>query len=240
MRTTSILTASILLCGCASRATSGPAAPEAGWHTRVMPYLWVPSIYGEGSDPEDPEDPADVDDASVLDYLDGVFMIAAETGPADGPLRIGVDSAWVAFEDTRRASTLGVDGTVVELQMLARIPASVDIDVYAGGRYVDLELEAESAIASPAIGRDWWDPFVGLRLASPPGETLRGWISADIGGFGVGSDLSFELQAEVAWAFHDHLALTAGWRLLDVDYADEGFRLDVQLRGYYLGLELTF
>jgi hypothetical protein len=234
------LIVAFVLCGCAAGVPPESDPAEGGWHTQVMPYLWVPSVYGEGSDPDEPEDAEDVDGASVLDYLDGVFMISAETGPAEGPLRVGIDSAWVAFEDARTASTLGFDAAIGELRVLGRIPAAVVLDAYVGGRYVDTELRVSAGNVSPSTGADWWDPFVGLRIASPPGEELRGWVSADIGGFGLGSDLSFELQAEGAWAFHDNLALTLGWRLLDVDYDQEGFRLDVQLRGFYLGLEVSF
>ncbi len=170
----------------------------------------------------------------------GVFMFSAETGPAEGPLRVGVDSAWVSFEDQQSNSTFGFDAAVTELSVYGRIPCPLVLEAYAGARRIAADVSGSTSRVASSVGEAWCDPYVGLRIGSGNGKPLSGWVAADIGGFDVGSKLAFEVQAEGAWAFHDNMALVGGWRLLDVDYDRDDFRLDVQLRGFYLGVAVTF
>jgi hypothetical protein len=63
---------------------------------------------------------------------------------------------------------------------------------------------------------------------------------ADVGGFGVGSDTSWEAIATLNYRLRDWLWLRAGYRHLEVDYEDGGFVHDVQMSGPMMGAGLQF
>ena len=66
--------------------------------------------------------------------------------------------------------------------------------------------------------------------------SLRG----DIGGFGVGSQLTWDVTASVGYRMSDTATLLFGYRHLDVDYQDGRFKIDGQFSGPYLGLSFRF
>jgi len=83
------------------------------------------------------------------------------------------------------------------------------------------------------------DPIVGARSRLPLSRRLKLMLRADFGGFGVGSERSYNLGAVLAWSLGERAQLVAGYRHLDVDY-DDGFRYDVATSGPVLGLVLGF
>ena len=66
--------------------------------------------------------------------------------------------------------------------------------------------------------------------------SLRG----DIGGFGVGSDLSWNAVGAASWAFAENWSAVLAYRLLDVDYDHNAFKYNVRTDGPALGLMYTF
>jgi hypothetical protein len=116
----------------------------------------------------------------------------------------------------------------------------VVLEAYAGGRVTDLRLElnARHRLDDRDKRETCVDPVIGVQ-----GETLltKHWErfgGGDIGGFGVGSDLTRQWFAGAGYRF-DLLAretfLRAGWRMLAIDY-DDGFKWDVTYSGPMLGL----
>ena len=65
------------------------------------------------------------------------------------------------------------------------------------------------------------DPIIITRLSA---EIKQKWLfqfRGDIGGFGIGSDLTWQLQAYAGYRFGKVFQLTGGYRYLSVDY-DKG------------------
>jgi hypothetical protein len=139
------------------------------------------------------------------------------------------------------------------------------LDLLGGARYWDQELELSLAVngfvdlgklgltraGSRAIARsgtlEWVDPFVGFRLRHQfaPGNELQ--FLGDIGGFGVGSDLTWQLFAGYGFDFSvckTTLYGVVGYRALAVDYSQDngGFKnnLDLILHGPVAGLSFRW
>lgn len=135
------------------------------------------------------------------------------------------------------------------------------LDALAGVRYfhtsVDLSYEITGAVNLPPFGLtqegsfavarsgdiDWVDPIIGLRLRHdfPGGDRLQ--LRGDIGGFGVGSEFSWQLMAAYAHDFtwgDSVLSLALGYRVLDVDYSTGSglnqFDFNTTIHGPLLGL----
>ena len=61
-----------------------------------------------------------------------------------------------------------------------------------------------------------------------------------IGGFGAGSELTWDALGVIGYQFNDSISAVAGYRHLDVDYHDDGFVFDVELSGPVIGMTITF
>jgi hypothetical protein len=116
---------------------------------------------------------------------------------------------------------------------------------------VDLAKLGLSRSGSLAVARsgdiEWVDPFIGFRLRHQfaPGHELQ--FLGDIGGFGVGSDLTWQLFGGYSFDFtvwQTTLFGVVGYRALAVDYSqdDRGFKnnMDLILHGPVAGLSFRW
>lgn len=119
------------------------------------------------------------------------------------------------------------------------------LEGYVGARawWVDLEVDAVgTALPGARIdnSKSWVDPIVGLRGDLAFGGRWFAVLEADVGGFGVGSDLTWHVMAALGFKFNDHVAVELGWKHLDVDYEDGDYVFDVALSGPFLAFTFTF
>lgn len=98
---------------------------------------------------------------------------------------------------------------------------------------------AQAAADDTTASRDWIDPFVGLRARYAFAEAWSLIGYGDIGGFGVGSELTWQLFGGLAWQCSPGLALEFGYRHLDIDYDHDNFLLDTYMSGGALGVRIT-
>jgi hypothetical protein len=122
------------------------------------------------------------------------------------------------------------------------------IEPYAGVRYTSLGLDIDigSAISAHQT-RDWVDPIVGTRVIIDLSPRWQLLMSGDVGGFGVGSDFSWNLVGVVGYRF-DLFGLDssflAGYRALSQDFDDSSganrFEWDVTVHGPIMGLTMRF
>ncbi len=82
-------------------------------------------------------------------------------------------------------------------------------------------------------GRNW-----GVRIRYAITDRWRVSAVADIGG--GDASLDWSLFANVGYDFNDHVGMTVGYRILGVDYANQGFEYDVRQSGLLLGLKLMY
>ena len=91
----------------------------------------------------------------------------------------------------------------------------------------------------------WWvDPIVGLRLHSNSPRRVNAAVYGEIGGFGLGSDLAWQIFPVVDVRVSDRLSLDLGYRWLSMDYTtDEGpdqFTWDTLTQGPVVGFKFQF
>jgi hypothetical protein len=89
-------------------------------------------------------------------------------------------------------------------------------------------------------GKDWADPIVGLRGQWNLNEKWYLAGKGDIGGFGVNSDFTWELQGTVGYNFTPCFSTEIGYRYFDTDYDNDGFTYDVTQAGILLNFNFTF
>jgi hypothetical protein len=155
----------------------------------------------------------------------------------------------------------GGGGSIKDSTTFARYTA---LDVIAGARYWHQDLAINLDITgtldttglvisgSRAIARsgsvDWVDPLVGLRVRHQvaPGQELM--LRADVGGFDVGSQFSWNAIAAYSWhiAIRDGISYSGmlGYRALSVDFekgsGTNRYEYDVVQHGPIVGLTARF
>ena len=122
------------------------------------------------------------------------------------------------------------------------------MDVLAGTRYWDLDSELRfddglGFLGGRKISNDesWIDPALGVKGRTPLGNS-RFYVEggAGVGGFGVGSDLFYELNGAVGYQWNKAIGTALGYRMFDVDYENDGYVYDAKQQGWQLGLTWAF
>lgn len=227
---------------------------EEGQRWSVSPYFWMSEIEGAVTVRGNRVSGL-VPFSDILDHLDFAFLVHVERRDPEGEWSILIDSVTMWLEqDFDGPTDAEVNLTVATVEAASayrlfdledKLGVPVTIEGIAGVRYVFFEAEIDTAVTS---GRsqddDFLDPLVGLRGVW--GITEGFWLAArgDIGGFGIGSELSWQLVGTIAWDPNEHWSVLAGYRLLDIDYSDgDGNReqgLDLQFRGPTVGVMVRF
>ncbi|HEX2839859.1 hypothetical protein [Hyphomicrobium sp.] len=174
-------------------------------------------------------------------------------------LRPGINGALSASLGLDYKQTIAEAGAVYEIA-----GGQTAIDVLAGARYwhqeanlklaVDANLDISDLVVSRGIavarsgGIDWVDPVIGARIRHriAPGQELV--LRGDIGGFGAGSQFSWNVLAAYSFdiCVSDGVTYSGvlGYRLLDVDYEQGSgrtrYEYDVLQHGPLSGLTIKF
>lgn len=91
-----------------------------------------------------------------------------------------------------------------------------------------------------SASKGWMDPFIGFRAQYNFTEKFFLAGRADIGGFGVSSDLTWQAQATLGYNFNENVFTELGYRYLETDYTDGGFTYDIAQSGVFAGLGFRF
>lgn len=150
-----------------------------------------------------------------------------------------------------------VDGKVDTKQFTATLQGGyrildrpdIALDVLGGARFWYISNDVSVTASHPLIGSwsashsedfGWVDPVIGARAFLRMTEKLSLQAQADIGGFGAGSDFTWSVLATVNYIINDSFSVSAGYKLLDVDYAHDGHVFDTRLSGPVLGVTYRF
>lgn len=254
-----LLFISTALCATLLPATAGTTsvitpAPSNPWEFRIQPYGWLTGIDGTTG----PAGFAADVDAGFDDIFDEIEMAAALQFEA----RRG---SWGFIADAFYAE-LGTSGTLpgpaktdinldfeqflgefVIFYRTSETPQSF-VDLYAGVRYNSMSLDLEATSNGTVLQKseqrsgdeEWADPIIGLRTQWDINE--RWFIAAkgDIGGFGVNSDFTWNLQGTVGYKFSESVSCEIGYRYFDTDYSDDNYIYDIAQSGVLIGVNYVF
>ena len=93
-----------------------------------------------------------------------------------------------------------------------------------------------------SISRDdyWFDPYVGLRTRYNFNKTFYTAVRGEIGGFDVGADLMWEVEAALGINLTRSIFSEIGYRALGSDFEDNNFRFDTVMHGPQITTGITF
>lgn len=190
-------------------------------------------------------------DASFSDILEDLEFGAmlAYRGEAE-TWYLSLDAVYMDLGASRTKGGLTADVDFEEFVLEADVGLRISpqFEAFVGARLWSLDAQLE--VTGPGPGQegqgdqDWVDPLVGARYIQPIGDAWSFVLRGDVGGFGVGSEFSWQGLARVNWQCSESLALNVGYRYIDVDYEDgsgsDEFRYDVATSGPMVGLTFGF
>lgn len=254
----SIPLAFVLILGSGGTALAQDTATKADvWQFEITPYLWATRMNGDVQTDRVPKTDVSMRFPDILENLDFGFMTAFEA--RKGRWGILFDGMTMKVSDAATSSSpdasLSVDANVrIQQTMLATaiayriVDAPTALDLIGGLRYnrihVDTDIDARlfglTGTVSQSDKKDWVDPYVGIRVIQALNAKWNAIGYLDIGGFGVGSDATWQGQVGLSYAYSGSTQLSLGYRYMKVDYQDDGFRYSMANDGLYTGLGIRF
>lgn len=192
----------------------------------------------------------DVSFSDLVDRLEAAGMMAVRSERERWALTANAVFTGLGADGRTASGTLydaDVTQDMIELAWSWRFDDHYE--VFAGGRYqsisTDLTVTQPDGTQLERFEvQDLLDPIVGGRAAWQLGDSWRLIASADIGGFGVGSDLTWSALALLDWSFSKSFGFVFGYRALDTDYShgsgENRFEFDIVVSGPLLGLRYDF
>ena len=231
------------------------AIENEDWTYMIAPYAWLAGQSGSvGTFPGFPAADIDVDFYDdILGNINGAAMLVGEA--MKGKFGISADVVYTDIEmgdqtpgenfDTLTSST---KSWIVSASGVYNIyhKNQSKVNILAGMRYWSIESELSvtaGVLPSNQIenNKSWVDPIVGLKGRMPLGQS-KFFISGltTIGGFGLGSDLMWDINANLGYQFSDGFSAAIGYRYLDVDYDNDGYVCDISQDGPTMALTWIF
>jgi hypothetical protein len=229
-----------------------PTESPSDWWLTITPYSWVTATDGDMG-VAGRVAPVDISFKDTLEDLELAFMLAAECGI--DRWSFGIDGIYGAFSSSAGlpASAAPFTKATVDFdQLFARAHVGYQVieednatlTAFVGARYSYLSMEIDITGAAPALSADgsksWVDPVIGLHGVWEVNDRWFLHGGGDIGGFGVSSDLIWQVNAAIGYRFTQSISALVGYRGLGVDYNDGGFLVDTVAHGPVIGLSFRF
>jgi hypothetical protein len=105
----------------------------------------------------------------------------------------------------------------------------------------DLAVTLQSKL-NRSISKDdyWFDPYVGLRGRYNFNKTFYTAVRGEIGGFGVGADLMWEVEGVLGINLTHSIFTELGYRALGGNFEEDDFRFDAVMHGPQITTGITF
>lgn len=221
------------------------------WHYLSEIYLIFPTMKGEVGVANIPPVELDADAGSIFSHLKMGAMLYLEATNDDWA--ITSDLIYMKLGQDVVHTTLITSGEATMKQYAWEIAGLKHITPWleagVGGRLVSLYtgLELQTALEETREGsasKTWFDPIFIIRSQ---GAIKGKWLlqfRGDVGGFGIGSDFSWQVQAYAGYRFCKLFQATIGYRYIGIKY-DKGedferFLYDVDTYGPVVRLGFNF
>ena len=233
-----------LATGVAGSANAQVNPPDDRWHFVVSPYLLAPNMKGTTGVGDLTVD-VDASPGDIFSHLQFGAMLVMEA--ARGPWAVAIDGIYMNLNQSGASGQLSADVGMkqgaLELTGFRRVTGWAE--VLAGGRLNALSADLEAVglqTRSRSADKTWFDPFIGARLQAPDTGKWLLSLRGDVGGFGVGSDLAWQVHGKAGYRFSQLFELDLAYRVISMDYekGDPAFLYDMRIFGPELGLVFHF
>lgn len=243
-------TLSLALAAAALSAGSAAAQSPADRDGAITLYGWFPSINGEFA--AGPIDTIDLGSSDVFDMTDAAFMAVGELRLTDrtglivdavySDLSRDVASSVTAYDTARVSQETFVATAALTYRLTASDYGFFELLGGARATFSETGLRLISTTQPDAAAEtedSYVDPIIGARGVTELSE--RWFISgyADIGGFGVSSELTWQAYGGFGYRFTEGVSGVIGYRALGTEYEDGATLTDFTQQGVLIGLSFS-
>jgi hypothetical protein len=119
------------------------------------------------------------------------------------------------------------------------------VDVVGGARFWRLNNSLDllqGTLSATSVGQtqSWVDPLLGARFRLNLKKNFFADLKGDAGGFGVGSQLTYQIYSGIGKDLKQKYSLLLGYRYMYVDYKTGGFLYDIHMNGMLAGFNIRF
>ena len=229
----------VVVAGSTTPAVAQPASDE--WKVLVAPYLMGAAMSGATT-----VRGVTVDvDASASDIFSNLqFGAMGIVVARKGAWGFGADAIWMALGTTVRDTNVDFNQGAFAFYGLRQLGPAADVTFGVRVNTLQGELTFKGPDVTRSQDKTWVDPIAGVTLRTPADRRAQVRLYTEVGGFGAGSDFTWQLFPTLSLRLTDKASLEFGYRWLDVDYAtgegSDEFRYDVLTQGPVLGFGFRF
>lgn len=223
---------------------------KSNWHYLAEIYLMFPNMSGNIGVADLPQVEVDANAGNIFGHLKMGAMFYFEATNDDWA--ITSDFLYMKLGQDVTPTNVVTGGDVAMKQLAWEIDGLKHITPWLeggiGGRlvslYTGLDIETISNPREGSASKTWFDPVILIRSQGAIKDKWLLQFRGDIGGFGLGSDFSWQIQANVGYRFSKLFQTTVGYRYIGINY-DKGdgierFVYDVDTYGLVLRLGFNF
>jgi hypothetical protein len=231
-------------------AAATSTASESDWHLTVSPYLWFPGVHGNIAGPNGGEFGFSASPGDLLSNFRIGLMGVVE--PRYKRIVMPLDIFWIRLGTDRALPNTPGQGVAnlhaTEFFLTQKVgyrlidSEKLKIDALAGFRYwyFGENLSFTTNTLNFSGVQSWVDPLVGGRITGIPMPKVEVSIGGDVGGWGAGSQIDYQIFGLLGYRIKPALALQVGYRYLYFDYRRaSGAYLDTATSGVLFGVSIT-
>lgn len=257
MNPKTIITSALLLS--AIPAFAGTTAPalgdttlvtttDSGWRVGTSIYGWTTRLDGDMTI-HGQTIPVDVPFNKIFENLKFTFMGLVEVGKGKWSFMADLFYAKLEPSTSNQLATFDsqIEQFIGNFAVFYRVveTPTTRLDAYGGARVnwmetdVDIKFTGGKSLSESA-DKTWVDPIIGVRVHHDLTDKFFIRALADIGGFGVSSDITWQAMASLGYRVTDKASVGLGYRAIGTDYTSGSTTYDVISHGLLLGLEYRF
>jgi hypothetical protein len=235
------LSAAVVLIASGAWAPAFAQAPSDKWDVTVAPYFMGAAMSGTTTVRGRQLD-VEVSASDIFSNLQ--FGAMGVVVARKGKWGFGADAIWMALGTTVSNTNVDFNQGAFAFYGLRRLGAAADLTFGLRVNTLQGKLTFNALGVDVSQDKTWVDPLVGLILRSPRRHRVHAQVYTEIGGFGAGSDFTWQIFPTVGFKFTDRFSLELGYRWLDLDYktgdGNDQFAYDVLTQGPIGGLAFRF
>jgi hypothetical protein len=174
----------------------------------------------------------------ILDDRKPLLPVGPLSAREKGPIRTRIQE----IVDARKAQLRDAVRDVAQARTAAlRATAQARVDSIKDNLRRRINRSLDTKLDQPFSRRDFWfDPIIGLRGRYNLNSSWYLTVNGDIGGFGAGSELTWQANGALGWQVTESIYAEAGYRALGIDYRSDGLIYDVITQGAQITMGLKF
>lgn len=212
-----------------SQDSTSQSANSKKWHFLVEPYVMFPNMNGTAGVGNLPDVSVDANPGDIFSKLQMGAMLNLEA--SNSKWAIATDFIYMNLNQDVTSGKLINSGDLTakqfawELAGLRRVAPWLEVgiggilnSIQAGANINVNNIGGGTTNRTKELTQTWYDPMLIVRIKHNPIKKFMYEFRGEIGGFGIGSDFAWQIQAYAGYRFSKLFHITAGYRVISLDY----------------------